>query len=576
MVKIVPTALLLAGALVYETCARSLQHVGKFNMKSADVHQRLAARGEVMAKRQAASTSMEPRHLTDKSKPFFVNGSALPDIDFDIGESYAGLLPISDDPDETRKLYFWYFPSRNEAAEQELTIWTNGGPGCSSLEGLMQENGPWLWQYGTYKPVANPWSWTNLTNMLWVEQPVGTGFSQGTPNITSQAELAEQFKGFYRNFADTFNTTNRQIYITGESYAGQYVPWIASSMLDEEDKEYFNVSGIMIYDPSISTDQLLEQTPVAQFTRYWDGLFPFNSTVRAKIDEMDAKCGYTKFLDEYMVFPPKGKMPPPPAYSDECDLFDYVFTAILDINPCFDIYQVATTCPLLWDVLGFPGSMDYVPYGADIYFNRTDVKEAINAPVNTSWTTCSVGNVFNTKSGLDSEAEAGKFSSETVLPGVIDRVERTIIAHGMLDMVLLANGTLLALQNMTWGGMQGFQNEPTEPFYVPFHNDYQLSTLAASGTMGKTITERGLSWISNDLSGHMLPQYQPSSAYRQLEFLLGRIDSLSSKQPFTTSDAGYQAQNTIPEKRAAAELNAPFLAYNHIAQRDIAQIINEF
>ena len=52
--------------------------------------------------------------------------------------------------------------------------------------------------------------------------------------------------------------------------------------------------------------------------------------------------------------------------------------------------------------------------------------------------------------------------------------------------------------------------------------------------MGTTHTERKLTWVSQALSGHMVPQYQPSSAYRQLEFLLGRIDSLSSEEPFTT------------------------------------------
>ena len=107
---------------------------------------------------------------------FAVNGSAIPDVDFDIGESYAGLLPISSKFNETRELYFWYFPSTNPLAGDEITIWLNGGPGCSSLEGLLQENGPFLWQYGTFAPVPNPWTWVNLTNMVWVEQPVGSTY----------------------------------------------------------------------------------------------------------------------------------------------------------------------------------------------------------------------------------------------------------------------------------------------------------------------------------------------------------------------------------------------------------------
>ena len=45
----------------------------------------------------------------------------------------------------------------------------NGGPGCSSLSGLLTENGPFTWESGTYAPVQNPYTWVNLTNMLWVE-----------------------------------------------------------------------------------------------------------------------------------------------------------------------------------------------------------------------------------------------------------------------------------------------------------------------------------------------------------------------------------------------------------------------
>lgn len=56
-----------------------------------------------------------------------MNGTALPDVHFDIGESYAGLMPISDRPNEERELYFWYFPSANPNATDEVTIWLNGG-----------------------------------------------------------------------------------------------------------------------------------------------------------------------------------------------------------------------------------------------------------------------------------------------------------------------------------------------------------------------------------------------------------------------------------------------------------------
>lgn len=63
------------------------------------------------------------RFLNKKSKKFVVNGTAIPEVDFDVGESYAGLLPISQDPDEERELYFWFFPSTNPHAGDDLVIW---------------------------------------------------------------------------------------------------------------------------------------------------------------------------------------------------------------------------------------------------------------------------------------------------------------------------------------------------------------------------------------------------------------------------------------------------------------------
>ena len=73
----------------------------------------------------------------DYGAEFAVNGSAgaIPYVDFDIGESYAGLMPISNRTNAS-ELYFWFFPSPNPAAENEILIWLNGGPGCSSLEGM--------------------------------------------------------------------------------------------------------------------------------------------------------------------------------------------------------------------------------------------------------------------------------------------------------------------------------------------------------------------------------------------------------------------------------------------------------
>lgn len=69
---------------------------------------------------------------------------------------------------DLRSLFFIFQPKLGEPVD-EVTIWLNGGPGCSFLEGFFQENGRFLWHPGTLAPVENPYSWVNLTNVLWYE-----------------------------------------------------------------------------------------------------------------------------------------------------------------------------------------------------------------------------------------------------------------------------------------------------------------------------------------------------------------------------------------------------------------------
>ncbi|KAI9649459.1 hypothetical protein NHQ30_002035 [Ciborinia camelliae] len=532
----VVSTLAIAGGIAEASLhsGRSLRHVGKQDKPLKHMHKARDAAPKREQQYEKRATSFP--YLTNSTAKYSVNGTAIPEVDFDVGESYAGLMPISKDADESRQLYFWFYPSTNELASDEILIWLNGGPGCSSLEGIMQENGPWTWQYGTYAPVKNPWTWVNLTNVVWVDQPVGTGFSQGIPTATSEEDSAAQFLGFWENFVDTFDLHGRKVYITGESYAGYYVPYIADAMFNKNDtKTYYNLEATMIYDPVITYNAIEEQIPAVQFVDYWKGLFPFNDTYNQFIHNVSDSCGYTDYLSKYLTYPPPGPFPSVLpgtgadgiSTTDECDVFDMIYNEVSRINPCWDIYQVATTCPNLWDVLGFPGSFDYVPAGADIYFNRTDVQKAINAP-NMDWSSCSANPVF--VNGTDTSFQ----SALTVLPSVIERSKRTVIGHGALDMVLIANGTLLGIQNMTWNGAQGFQTKPSDPFYVPYHNELSASSTAASGVLGTTHTERNLTFVYVNLSGHMIPQYAPSASYRTLEYLLGRIDSLTSTVPFTT------------------------------------------
>lgn len=163
-------------------------------------------------------------------------------MNFDVGELYSGLVPI-DKHNTSRQLFFVFQPTIGDPVD-EITIWLNGGPGCSSMEAFLQENGRFSWQPGTFAPVENPYSWVNLTNVLWVDQPVGTGFSTGTPTATRQEETAEDFVKFFKNFQELFGIKKFKIYVSGESYAGRYVPYISSAFINQNDTDHYDLHGM--------------------------------------------------------------------------------------------------------------------------------------------------------------------------------------------------------------------------------------------------------------------------------------------------------------------------------------------
>lgn len=103
--------------------------------------------------------------------------------------SYSGYIDL----DENSHTFFWFFEARKNPAEAPITLWLNGGPGSDSLIGLFQELGPCN-VTENYTTMVNPYSWNEVSNMLFLSQPLGTGFSYGNEQVGSLNPVTGSFE----------------------------------------------------------------------------------------------------------------------------------------------------------------------------------------------------------------------------------------------------------------------------------------------------------------------------------------------------------------------------------------------
>ncbi|KAI0263017.1 serine carboxypeptidase [Gloeopeniophorella convolvens] len=133
-------------------------------------------------------------------------------------------------------VWFWFFAARNNPDTAPLITWFNGGPGSSSMIGLFQELGPCRINNQSTGVDLNPEAWNTNANVLFIDQPIGVGFSYGSTTVgTSEEAASDVWKFLQIWFADSrfSKYASREFAIWTESYGGHYGPTFAAYFLQQ-------------------------------------------------------------------------------------------------------------------------------------------------------------------------------------------------------------------------------------------------------------------------------------------------------------------------------------------------------
>ncbi|CAI9104249.1 OLC1v1002884C4 [Oldenlandia corymbosa var. corymbosa] len=161
-----------------------------------------------------------------KTLPGFPPGTTLP---FTLETGY-----ITVGEEEDVELFYYFIESERDPETDPLLLWLTGGPGCSGFSGLVYEMGPLRFDFeafdkdGSAQLILNPYSWTKRANIIFLDSPVGTGFSYNTTEEgynTSDTKASEDVYTFLRKwFLENPKFMKNRLYIAGDSYAGKVIP----------------------------------------------------------------------------------------------------------------------------------------------------------------------------------------------------------------------------------------------------------------------------------------------------------------------------------------------------------------
>ncbi|CAL5352740.1 unnamed protein product [Camellia sinensis] len=376
------------------------------------------------------------------------------------------------------RMFYFFFESRKSNKSAPVVIWLTGGPGCSSELALFYENGPFHISENL-SLIWNDFGWDQESNIIFVDQPTGTGFSYSSnANDTRHNEegisndLYDFLQEFFKQHGDY---VNNDFYITGESYAGHYIPAFASRVHKGNKANegiFINLKGFAIGNGLTN--------PAIQFAKYADFALYMGIIKQSQ---------YTNVTD---------LVPPCEQAIQACATNGSTASCTDAFNVCLNIFDevlLLNGTDLNHYDIRKQGGYDFSKM--EEFLNQDAVRQALGVN-NTEFVACST-------TVYDALVADWMKNLEVGIPALLEDGINVLIYAGEYDLICNWLGNYKWVTAMQWSGQKNFRNAPIASFLV---DGIQEGVMRSYGP---------LTFLKAYNAGHLVPMDQPKAALEMLK-----------------------------------------------------------
>lgn len=393
--------------------------------------------------------------------------------------SYCGFLTVN--KTYNSNLFFWFFPAEIQSSTAPVVVWLQGGPGSSSLMGLFVEHGPFAVTKNLTLYIRD-FAWTSTLSMLYIDNPVGAGFSftddpQGY--AVNEDDVAQDLFSALMQFFQLFpEFQENDFYVTGQSYAGKFVPALAYYIhtLNPTLSLPINLKGIAIGSGFCDPESIMRG--------YASLLYEMGLLDEKQRKYFQGQC------NKSLAHVKEG------AWLQAFEVFDRL------IDGDHSYLANVTGCPDLSNIAQCTEPEEYSYFKA--FLALSEVRRAIH-----------VGN-RTFKDGSEAKKYLREGSLRSVLPWLAELMNnyKVLMYNGQLDVILAASLTERYLMAVRWKGSEEYRRAERKVWKI-FKSDQEVAGFVRQvGDFHQLIIRGG---------GHFLPFDQPLRAYDMINrFIYGK------------------------------------------------------